>query len=66
MHHRGRWYIVGWCHLRADVRMFRLDRVLALEPLADVFARPLDFDCAGYVLASLARVPFGWPIDPVN
>src|SRR5438552_9619525 len=63
VHHRGRWYIVGWCHLRADVRMFRLDRVLALEPLADVFARPLDFDCAGYVLESLARAPFGWPIE---
>ena len=32
VHHRGRWYVVGWCHLRDDVRMFRLDRVLALEP----------------------------------
>src|SRR5438552_7092503 len=63
VHHRGRWYIVGWCHLREDVRMFRLDRVLALEPLADAFARPLDFDCASYVLESLARAPFGWPIE---
>jgi predicted DNA-binding transcriptional regulator YafY len=32
VHHRGRWYVVGWCHLRQDIRMFRLDRVLALEP----------------------------------
>jgi predicted DNA-binding transcriptional regulator YafY len=63
VHHRGRWYIVGWCHLREDVRMFRLDRVLALEPLEDAFARPLDFDPAAYVLESLARAPFGWPIE---
>jgi predicted DNA-binding transcriptional regulator YafY len=63
VHHRGRWYIVGWCHLRADVRMFRLDRVLALELLEDVFSRPFNFDCAGFVLQSLARVPWGSPIE---
>jgi predicted DNA-binding transcriptional regulator YafY len=63
VHHRGRWYIVGWCHLREDVRVFRLDRVLALEPLEDGFARPLDFDAAAYVTESLARMPFGWPIE---
>jgi predicted DNA-binding transcriptional regulator YafY len=63
VHHRGRWYIVGWCHLRDDVRMFRLDRVLAHQPLDETFARPLDFDCAAYVLDSLARVPWGWPVE---
>ena len=63
VHHRGRWYIVGWCHLREDVRVFRLDRVLALEPLEDGFARPLDFDPAAYVVQSLARAPYGWPIE---
>lgn len=63
VHHRGRWYIVGWCHLRADLRTFRLDRVLALQPLQDLFSRPLDFDCASFVLESLARAPWGWPIE---
>ncbi len=24
----GRWYIVGWCHLRRGLRSFRLDRVV--------------------------------------
>jgi predicted DNA-binding transcriptional regulator YafY len=63
VHHRGRWYVVGWCHLREDVRMFRLDRVLALEPREDIFARPFDFDCAAYLLQSLATIPWGWPIE---
>jgi predicted DNA-binding transcriptional regulator YafY len=63
VHHRGRWYIVGYCHLRDDVRMFRLDRVAALEPRDDLFARPLDFDCVAYVLQSLATLPYGWPIE---
>jgi predicted DNA-binding transcriptional regulator YafY len=63
VHHRGRWYAVGWCHLRDDVRMFRLDRVLALEPRDEAFARPVDFDCVAYVLQSLATAPWGWPIE---
>jgi predicted DNA-binding transcriptional regulator YafY len=63
VYHRGRWYTVGWCHLRDDVRMFRLDRVLALEPRDVVFSRPLDFDCAAYVVQSLATLPWGWPIE---
>ena len=63
VHHRGRWYMVGWCHLRDDVRLFRLDRLLALESRADTFARPIDFDCAAYVLESLATMPWGWPIE---
>ena len=63
VHHRGRWYVVGWCHLRDDVRMFRLDRVLALEAREGTFAKPLDFDCVAYVLQSLATVQWGWPIE---
>src|SRR5262245_2638675 len=38
VHHRGRWYMVGWCHLRQDVRMFRLDRVLTLEERDETFS----------------------------
>ena len=63
VHHRGRWYVVGWCHLRDDLRMFRLDRVLALEPRDATFSKPLDFDCVEYVLQSLASIQFGWPIE---
>jgi predicted DNA-binding transcriptional regulator YafY len=67
VHHRGRWYVVGWCHLRDDVRMFRLDRVLALEPRETETnlsnPRPVDFDCVDFVLRSLATVPWGWPVE---
>jgi predicted DNA-binding transcriptional regulator YafY len=63
VHHRGRWYVVGWCHLREDVRMFRLDRVLALEPRDESFAKPLDFNCVDFVLQSLATMQWGWPIE---
>ncbi len=61
--HRGRWYVVGWCHLRTDVRMFRLDRIQALERRDTTFSRPLDFDCVEYVLESLATLQWGWPVE---
>jgi predicted DNA-binding transcriptional regulator YafY len=63
VHHRGRWYVVGWCHLREDIRMFRLDRMLALEPRDEPFVKPLDFNCVDHVLESLATVQWGWPIE---
>ena len=63
VHHRGRWYLVGWCHLRVGVRLFRVDRVLAAEPREATFAQPADFDCADYVLRSLASVPYGVPVE---
>ncbi|MBK8025099.1 MAG: YafY family transcriptional regulator [Chloroflexi bacterium] len=28
----GRWYLVAYCHLRGEIRTFRLDRILAIEP----------------------------------
>jgi predicted DNA-binding transcriptional regulator YafY len=65
VHHRGRWYVVGWCHLRDDVRMFRLDRVLVLEERDESFLKPLDFNCVDYVLQSLATISWGWPIEVI-
>jgi predicted DNA-binding transcriptional regulator YafY len=61
--HRGRWYTVGWCHLRDDIRMFRLDRIMLLEPRNESFSKPLDFNCVDYVLQSLATIVWGWPIE---
>ena len=57
------WYVVGWCHLRQAVRVFRLDRVLEAN-LEDVhFERPTDFDSLKAVLDSIANVPSGWPVE---
>ena len=43
--------------------MFRLDRVLAIEPRDQTFVRPLDFDPAEYVLHSLATLPYGVEVE---
>lgn len=53
----GYWYTAGYCHLRQDLRTFRLDRVVALEPIEIFFERPEDFDTLEHVLRSIVSMP---------
>jgi predicted DNA-binding transcriptional regulator YafY len=61
--HHDRWYVIGWCHLRDGVRLFRLDRVLDIDALEATFARPYDFDCVEYLLHALATLPYGQLVE---
>lgn len=45
----GFWYLVGYCHLRNEVRLFRVDRIRRLELMEDNFIRPVDFDLDAYL-----------------
>jgi predicted DNA-binding transcriptional regulator YafY len=60
---RGLWYATGHCHLRGDMRLFRLDRVLSAEPLETPFERPKDFDVLASVLHALGSIPRGLPME---
>lgn len=53
----GVWYTSGFCHLRGDLRTFRIDRIVALEPRDGAFERPADFDMEAHVLQSTATAP---------
>jgi predicted DNA-binding transcriptional regulator YafY len=53
----GRWYTVGWCHLRRGLRSFRLDRLTSISNLAVTFERPQDFDALDYLRRSIAMIP---------
>ncbi|SDO31794.1 helix-turn-helix transcriptional regulator [Vreelandella arcis] len=57
VYHSGRWYVSGWCHLRRDLRSFRLDRIGEAVPLSATFDRPTDFDAAAHLIHSLASLP---------
>jgi predicted DNA-binding transcriptional regulator YafY len=63
VYRQGRWYAVGFCHLRQDLRMFRLDRIAAVCPGEASFVRPDDFDAAAYVVQSIARIPNTWEVE---
>ncbi|GGJ68776.1 helix-turn-helix transcriptional regulator [Deinococcus aquiradiocola] len=51
LHHWGRWYAVGQCHLRGALRSFRLDRMTDLQICPERFVPPPDFDALGVLLA---------------
>lgn len=54
--HEGYWYTVGYCHLRTDLRTFRLDRIAALEPTRDTFERPDSFNALEHILKSVEHM----------
>ena len=59
----GYWYTSGYCHLRQDLRTFRLDRIVSIEPLEQSFERPKDFDMLGHVLDSMALMPGAYQLE---
>ena len=59
VHQWGVWYLVGHCHLRGEMRIFRVDRIQALTPLETTFVRPADFSVTEYMARSFE------PSEPV-
>ena len=53
----GRWYAVGHCHLRKELRSFRLDRVVEINTLNLYFSAPATFDAVAYLAKSAATMP---------
>jgi proteasome accessory factor B len=64
VYREGAWLAVGWCHLRHEVRTFRVDRikqaVMAPKPKSPDFERPTDFDVKAYA----QRSPWTFTSDP--
>jgi predicted DNA-binding transcriptional regulator YafY len=62
----GFWHTAGYCHLRQDLRTFRVDRIMEIDPVESgeqTFERPADFDVLAFVLRSVA---FASPRDQVE
>ncbi len=45
----GFWYLICFCHLRDDMRTFRVDRIQAVEGVARSFEVPADFSAQAFV-----------------
>lgn len=60
------WYLVGWCHLRTEIRSFRVDRIhdatMAPKPKSPDFERPAGFDVRTFV----NRSPWTFTTEPVE
>ncbi len=59
----GFWYTVGYCHLRQDLRSFRLDRIISVAMREETFVAPLNFDCLDFITRSIPMVPATWLVD---
>ena len=64
VYREGAWLVVGWCHLRKEIRSFRVDRireaVMAPKPKSPDFERPADFDVKAYA----TRSPWTFTTEP--
>ncbi len=63
VHMDGRWYVVGRCLLRQDLRTFRLDRVTELEECEEAFERPEGFDVRGYLKRAMPFVQSEYQVE---
>ena len=53
----GTWYLVAHCERREGLRIFRLDRIEAVEPGEERFERPADFSLEELIREGRAFVP---------
>ncbi|NEW07246.1 YafY family transcriptional regulator [Paenibacillus sp. SYP-B3998] len=50
---KSKWYLVGYCHLRSEVRSFRIDRIRTLLTTGERFERPAEFSARQFLLSTL-------------
>ena len=58
----GFWYVVGYCHLREGLRVFRMDRIQSAKMLQQRFEKPSPFDAQQFVEDSIAKTPNAWAV----
>ena len=49
----NKWYMIGFCHLRNDIRSFRVDRIENLILTENKFNRPEDFSARDFFMDNL-------------
>jgi len=50
---KGNWYVVAYCHLRLEIRSFRVDRIVSISRTGVEFDRPADFSARAFFLNGL-------------
>ncbi len=45
----GAWYLIGYCHLRESVRLFKISRIRKLTITNNLFFKPLNFSVKEYM-----------------
>ncbi|MFF4604347.1 helix-turn-helix transcriptional regulator [Streptomyces sp. NPDC001339] len=61
--HSGRWYAVGYDHLRDALRTFRIDRITSATPRTGTFTVPDGFDPVAHLTANLGQGRYHWQVE---
>ncbi|UOY89272.1 helix-turn-helix transcriptional regulator [Bacillus glycinifermentans] len=51
-----KWYVIGFCHLRKDIRSFRVDRIESLKLTENRFNRPEKFSARDFFMKNLLPI----------
>src|SRR5262249_54460618 len=62
-YHRGFWYTIGYCHLRAAQRLFRVDRIAQIQMTSETFLQRVNFNALQAVSQAPASVPRVWQVE---
>ncbi|HUI73138.1 MAG TPA: YafY family protein, partial [Spirochaetia bacterium] len=62
---QGKWYLVAFCRLRKDYRIFRLDRIHKAQTIDEEFAKNEDFDFRAYAIDYLENRVAKWRLAVV-
>ncbi|MFJ8235406.1 helix-turn-helix transcriptional regulator [Ureibacillus sp. NPDC094379] len=49
----NKWYVIGFCHLRNEIRSFRVDRIESLMPTENEFEQPENFSASDFFMKNL-------------
>ncbi|MEW4308593.1 WYL domain-containing protein [Rossellomorea marisflavi] len=49
----NKWYMIGFCHLRSDLRSFRVDRIQEVLRTEKTFSRPENFSARDFFMKNL-------------
>lgn len=61
----NKWYMIGFCHLRNNIRSFRVDRIESLVLTENKFNPPEDFSARDYFLKNLVPTEYNQGINPL-
>lgn len=61
----NKWYMIGFCHLRNNIRSFRVDRIESLALTENKFNHPEDFSARDFFLKNLVPTEYNQGITPL-
>ena len=63
--HEGMWYVIGFCHLKREIRTFALDCIRDFKITNKPYTIPADFNMTDYFKPGWHMIRYGEPVEVV-